>query len=55
VRAPLDAALERGQLTLRGYDRVLRLAWTLADLAQRSAPTQEDIGRALFMKRGIAA
>lgn len=55
VRAPLDAALERGQLTLRGYDRVLRLAWTLADLAQRAVPTQEDIGRALFMKRGIAA
>lgn len=25
VRAPLDRALERGQLTLRGYDRVLRL------------------------------
>jgi magnesium chelatase family protein len=28
VRRPLDAALERGQLTLRGYDRVLRVRKT---------------------------
>ncbi len=28
----LDRALERGGITMRGYDRVLRLAWTLADL-----------------------
>jgi len=26
----LDHSLERGVLTARGYDRVLRLAWTLA-------------------------
>ena len=36
--APLMAALDRGDLTLRGVDRVLRLAWTLADLAARPAP-----------------
>ena len=34
----LDHALERGVLTARGYDRVLRLAWTLADLALRDVP-----------------
>ena len=34
----LDHALERGVLTARGYDRVLRLAWTLADLAGRDLP-----------------
>ena len=28
VRRPLDAALHRGSLTLRGYDRVLRVAWS---------------------------
>src|SRR5690606_4664587 len=27
VRRPLDAALHRGALTLRGYDRVMRVAW----------------------------
>lgn len=53
VRRPLDAALNRGALTLRGYDRVLRLAWTNADLAGHPRPTVHDIGRALFMKKGI--
>ena len=53
VRRPIDAALHRGSLTLRGYDRVLRVAWTLGDLAGRASPTVHDIGRALFMKKGI--
>jgi magnesium chelatase family protein len=55
IRRPLDAALQRGSLTLRGYDRVLRLAWTLADLAGRGAIDAGDIGRALFLKRGVTA
>jgi len=55
VRAPLDRALERGQLTLRGYDRVLRLAWTMADLADISSPGRDELGRALFLKRGLIA
>lgn len=55
VRRPLDAALERGALTLRGYDRVLRVAWTLADLERRPRLEPGDIGKALFMKKGIAA
>ncbi|CAH0161347.1 MULTISPECIES: YifB family Mg chelatase-like AAA ATPase [unclassified Microbacterium] len=55
VRAPLDRALERGQLTLRGYDRVLRLAWTMADLADVDAPGADELGRALFLKRGLIA
>lgn len=55
VRRPLDAALERGALTLRGYDRVMRVAWTLADLASHDRVEADDIGRALFLKRGIGA
>ena len=55
VRKPLDRALERGGLTLRGYDRTLRLAWTAADLAGRTSPGTDEIGRALFLKRGLAA
>lgn len=54
ARAPLDRALERGVLTLRGYDRVLRLAWTMADLAGLPRPGLGEVGRALFLKRGAA-
>ncbi|MFI8631845.1 YifB family Mg chelatase-like AAA ATPase [Microbacterium sp. NPDC077663] len=52
---PLDDALHRGSLTLRGYDRVLRVAWTLADLAGRDCPDGLDIGGALFLKRGASS
>lgn len=55
ARRPLDAALHRGALTLRGYDRVLRVAWSIADLEGRAAPGVHDVGRALFLKKGIAA
>ncbi|WCM56655.1 YifB family Mg chelatase-like AAA ATPase [Microbacterium sp. EF45047] len=55
VRAPLDRALERGGLTLRAYDRTLRLAWTMADLGGLDRPGADEIGRALFLKRGLLA
>lgn len=51
-RAPLDRALERGLLTLRGYDRVLRLAWTMADLSGRERPGLDEVGHALHLRRG---
>ncbi len=49
--APLDRALEQGAITLRGYDRALRVAWTLADLEGTGRPTAEQIGRALRLRR----
>ena len=55
VRRPLDAALQRGSLSLRAYDRVLRVAWTLADLDGTEDLHGEHIARALFLKRGAAA
>ena len=55
LRRPLDTALQRGALTLRGYDRTLRVAWTLADLGGRDRPALEDIGRALFLRKGVQA
>lgn len=54
IRRPLDAALQRGSLTLRGYDRVLRVAWSHADLAGRDRLAIDDIGRALYLKRGLS-
>ncbi|MGO4594112.1 YifB family Mg chelatase-like AAA ATPase [Leifsonia sp. 2TAF2] len=53
--APLDRALERGAITMRGYDRTLRLSWTLADLDDASSPDVDHVGRALFLRRGISA
>jgi magnesium chelatase family protein len=46
----LDRSLDRGLLTLRGYDRVLRVAWTVADLAGRPTPSAEDVGLALGLR-----
>ena len=45
--APLALALERGQVTMRGHDRVLRVAWTIADLAGAPRPELEHIHEAL--------
>lgn len=51
----LDYALERGGITMRGYDRVLKTAWTLADLDGATTPGAEHVGRALLFRKGIAA
>jgi magnesium chelatase family protein len=45
-----ERALERGALSVRGFDRVLRVAWTLADLAGRSAPGSDEVAEALGMR-----
>ncbi|MGD8167406.1 YifB family Mg chelatase-like AAA ATPase [Herbiconiux sp. P16] len=52
--ASIDRALERGSLTMRGYDRVLRVAWTIADLEEASAPTSDHVGWALFLRKSVA-
>ncbi|WP_367136392.1 YifB family Mg chelatase-like AAA ATPase [Saccharothrix sp. HUAS TT1] len=43
----LDRALSRGALTGRGSDRCLRVAWTLADLAEVDRPTPDHVAAAL--------
>lgn len=50
--AVLDHALARGSLTLRGYDRVLRVAWTIADLDGCDRPGRREISRALVLRGG---
>jgi magnesium chelatase family protein len=49
---PLDDALRRGLLTARGADRVLRVAWTLADLAGRQLPSRPDVAEAVGIRLG---
>ena len=52
----LDRALDRGTLSLRGVDRVLRVAWTIADIEGRTAPSRAEVGRALLLRtRGQGA
>ena len=46
----LGRAVSRGALSLRGADRVLRVGWTLADLAGRAQPNADDIGRAIALR-----
>jgi magnesium chelatase family protein len=50
-----ERALERGALSVRGFDRVLRVAWTVADLAGRTVPGSDDIAEALGMRLQRAA
>ncbi|MEV0884968.1 ATP-binding protein [Streptomyces microflavus] len=45
--------LERGILTARGLDRVLRVAWTVADLRGAARPEACDIAVALELRTGI--
>ncbi|MEU5096058.1 YifB family Mg chelatase-like AAA ATPase [Streptomyces sp. NPDC020996] len=45
--------LERGVLTARGIDRVLRVAWTVADLAGRDRPDATDVALALQLRTGV--
>ena len=51
--ASIDRALERGGITMRGYDRVLRLAWTLADLDGDQRPDANHVGRALYLRKAL--
>ncbi|MFI2347439.1 YifB family Mg chelatase-like AAA ATPase [Streptomyces sp. NPDC019443] len=52
--AAAERDLERGLLTARGLDRVLRVAWTIADLAARDRPQAYDVDLALELRTGIS-
>lgn len=48
-----ERGLERGLLTARGLDRVLRVAWTVADLSGHDRPDAGDVALALQLRTGI--
>lgn len=50
----VDSQLDCGRLSARGRDRVQRLAWTVADLAGRAAPSREDVEEALALRSGAS-
>lgn len=45
-------ALDNGTLSARGFDRVLRLSWTLADLAGIDAPGAGQVAESLYFRTG---
>nr|BFD82433.1 YifB family Mg chelatase-like AAA ATPase [Streptomyces sp. Xyl84] len=48
-----ERSLERGALTARGLDRVLRVAWTVADLVGHDRPDATDVALALQLRTGV--
>ncbi|MEX3565468.1 YifB family Mg chelatase-like AAA ATPase [Micrococcus endophyticus] len=50
ARRAADEAVDHGLLSARGHARVLRLAWTLADLRGAETPAPEDTDVALTLR-----
>lgn len=46
----LDKALSNGATSMRGYDRCLRLAWSIADLEGATRPTEDHIALAALLR-----
>jgi magnesium chelatase family protein len=52
VTGVLAKALDQGQLSARGYDRVIKVAWSVADLDGRDRPDAGDVTEALELRKG---
>ncbi|MBM2617622.1 YifB family Mg chelatase-like AAA ATPase [Actinoplanes sp. LDG1-06] len=48
----LRASLDKGLLSARGFDRVLRLAWTISDLDGRERPARAEVNEAIQLRMG---
>jgi magnesium chelatase family protein len=48
----LHDELDHERLTARGLHKVIRLGWTLADLAGRNQPTLKDVTDAYQLREG---
>lgn len=55
VYAELGQAVDRRWLSLRGADRVLRVAWTVADLAGAERPSTQHLGEAMVLRTRAGA
>ncbi|MGJ3509338.1 YifB family Mg chelatase-like AAA ATPase [Enemella sp. A6] len=51
----LDTAVGRGLLSPRGVDKVLRVAWSIGDLAGADVPGRDHVATALAMRHGEVA
>jgi magnesium chelatase family protein len=50
---PVERAMDLGEISARGVDRVIRVAWTLADLAGVARPTIDQTSYALGLWLGV--
>jgi magnesium chelatase family protein len=50
----LDRAMELGQVSARGADKIVRVAWSLADLAGRDEPGSDQVNLAIGLWLGVA-
>jgi magnesium chelatase family protein len=50
VLTPLTDVVDRGGLSARGYDQVIRVAWSIADLDGRTGPDVGDIREAIELR-----
>lgn len=53
TRVP-ERLVDCGTLSARGYDRVLRIAWTIADLSGRERPDPGDVAEAVDLRTRTA-
>jgi magnesium chelatase family protein len=49
----VERCLERGQISARGVVKVIRVAWTIADLAGKPRPTADECNTALGLWLGV--
>src|SRR5699024_9323324 len=50
----LEHAVDTKQISARGYGRIIRVAWTIADLLAAERPTAEHIDMALYLRLNAA-
>ncbi|MGD0705735.1 MAG: YifB family Mg chelatase-like AAA ATPase [Trebonia sp.] len=50
----LERAMELGQVSARGTDKIVRVAWSLADLAGKDQPGADEVNLAIGLWLGVA-
>jgi magnesium chelatase family protein len=53
--APLERAMDLGEVSARGVDRVIRMAWTVADLGGVARPGATEVSYALGLWLGVTS
>jgi magnesium chelatase family protein len=46
--------MELGQVSARGTDKIVRVAWSLADLAGKDQPGTDEVNLAMGLWLGVA-